>query len=73
MSNRPCLIEISFFGPDSEFPHDLQPTRTADGVITNFPITQTQPTTEDERPGQVECVFPGPVETAQHLQPEWMQ
>jgi len=63
--------EISFYGPDGEYPHDLKPTRNADGQITNYPFTQWQP--DDDRPGQIECVYPTGIQTAEHVQPAWMQ
>lgn len=65
--------EISFFEQDAEYPHDLRPMRNGDGTILNFPVTQVQPNDEDDRPGRTECVFPEPVSTAEHLQPEWMR
>jgi branched-chain amino acid transport system substrate-binding protein len=59
--------EISLFGPDGEFPHDVIPDRDEDGAISNVPITQWQ---ED---GALECVYPSTFNTAEHAIPPWMQ
>lgn len=87
LSTDPSRIEsvsgpIQFYGPDEEYPHDLQAARSSDGTITNFPVTQFQPYTDGNaatveykgvaRPGQVECVFPEPYRTADHQRPSWM-
>lgn len=64
--------EISFYDRDGEFPHDLRPTRNGSGEITNYPFTQWQPA-EGDRPGSVECVYPVEYQTADHLQPAWME
>jgi branched-chain amino acid transport system substrate-binding protein len=61
--------EISLYGPDSEYPNDLQETRDDDGIISNFPVTQFQP---DGDGGVVECVYPESFETAEHIVPEWL-
>ncbi|WP_440769431.1 ABC transporter substrate-binding protein [Natronorubrum sp. DTA28] len=57
--------EIEFYGPDSEYPHDVMETEV-DGTISNFPVTQWQ---ED---GEFECVFPRDFASADHLAPDWM-
>lgn len=62
--------EISLYGPDSEYPHDLQETRTDDGIVSNFPVTQWQPDGDDD--GVVEAVFPEPNATASHVAPDWL-
>ncbi|WP_241430608.1 ABC transporter substrate-binding protein [Natronorubrum sulfidifaciens] len=61
--------EMSLYGPDEEYPHDVRETRTADGVISNFPVTQWQ---EDGDDGVVECVYPREDATADHVEPEWL-
>lgn len=58
--------EISLYGADEEYPHDLQPTYSEEGFISNFPVTQWQ----DD--GEVECVFPREDATADHVAPEWL-
>lgn len=74
---------VSFYGPDGRFPHDLRPDRDSNGKIVNFPVTQFQPSEDGaspaqvnyediDRPGQVECVYPGSFRTADHQQPSWM-
>jgi len=58
--------QISFYGADSEYPHDLQETRDDDGKIANFPITQWRPE------GEIECVYPEAYRTDDHVAPHWM-
>ncbi|WP_436344982.1 twin-arginine translocation signal domain-containing protein [Natronorubrum sp. FCH18a] len=47
-------------------PHDVRPTRDADGRITNYPVTQWR------SDGDLERVYPRFVATADHLAPDWM-
>ena len=56
-----------FYGPDSEYPHDVKEIRDDGGEILNYPVTQWQ---ED---GAIECVYPEAYRTAEHVQPAWMQ
>ncbi len=58
---------LEYYGPDSDYPHDLVETRNDEGDITNYPITQWQ---ED---GQIECVYPEIYRSAEHVMPQWMQ
>ncbi|SEH11927.1 branched-chain amino acid transport system substrate-binding protein [Natronorubrum sediminis] len=58
--------EISLYGEDDEYPHDVQEVRDEDDRIVNFPITQWQ------EGGEVECVFPETYATADHQAPDWM-
>ncbi|SDQ55190.1 ABC transporter substrate-binding protein [Natronobacterium texcoconense] len=57
---------VEFYGPDSDYPHDLQETRDEDDVISNFPVTQWTPE------GEIECVYPEAHRTADHQAPPWM-
>ncbi|WP_336136375.1 ABC transporter substrate-binding protein [Natronomonas amylolytica] len=59
--------QIQFYGPDSEYPHDLKETRDDEGDVLNFPITQWQDG------GDLECVYPEAYRTAEHVKPEWMR
>jgi len=63
--------ELQFYGPDEAYPHDLRAERNDSGRITNFPVTQWQPN-DGDRPGQIECVFPGDFQSAEHVMPRWM-
>ena len=56
-----------FYGPDSDYPHDVTEVRGEDGVITNYPMTQWTPE------GEIECVYPEQHRTAEHQAPHWMQ
>ncbi|WP_306056711.1 ABC transporter substrate-binding protein [Natronococcus wangiae] len=58
---------ISFYGRDSDYPHDAQEERNDDGSISNYPMTQWTPE------GEIECVYPEAHRTADHQQPSWMQ
>lgn len=59
--------QIEFYGPDSDYPHDLKETRNEDGEIVNYPVTQWQ------GDGQLECVYPERYRTAEHVMPQWMR
>jgi len=59
--------QISLYGEDAEYPHDVQETRDDQGVIVNFPVTQWQPE------GALECVYPDQFATADHMAPHWME
>ncbi|MXV61077.1 ABC transporter substrate-binding protein [Natronorubrum sp. JWXQ-INN-674] len=59
--------QISFYGEDSDYPHDVEEERGDDGTITNFPMTQWTPE------GDIECVYPEQHQTAEHQMPHWMQ
>ncbi len=56
-----------FYGPDSDYPHDVMETRNDAGDIENFPVTQWQ------GEGSLECVYPAVHRTAEHVMPEWMR
>lgn len=56
-----------FYGPDSDYPHDLKESRGDDGDIQNYPVTQWQ------GDGNIECVYPEQYRTADHVKPGWMQ
>ena len=62
--------EISLFGEDDEYPHDVRDTRSEEDVISNFPVTQWQPEGDDD--GVVECVYPREDATAEHMAPDWL-
>ncbi len=62
--------DISLYGEDDEFPHDVRETRTDDDVISNFPVTQWHPDGDDD--GVVECVYPQEDATAEHMEPDWL-
>ncbi|WP_242509305.1 ABC transporter substrate-binding protein [Natrinema altunense] len=59
--------QLSFYGPDSDYPHDVREDRRADGTITNYPVTQWV------GPEESECVYPDEHRTADHQLPSWMQ
>lgn len=63
-----AAAEISLYGEDSKYPNDAKESRT-DGKISNFPVTQWQPT---ENGGEHEIVYPPANETADHMMPHWM-
>lgn len=56
-----------FYGPDSDYPHDLKETRDDNGDILNFPVTQWQ------EGGEIECVFSPKYRTEEHVKPAWMR
>jgi branched-chain amino acid transport system substrate-binding protein len=56
-----------FYGPDSDYPHDLKETRDDNGDILNFPVTQWQ------EGGEIECVYSPKYRTAEHVKPAWMR
>jgi branched-chain amino acid transport system substrate-binding protein len=56
-----------FYGPDSDYPHDLKESRNDAGEIVNYPVTQWQ------EGGEIECVYPEMYRTAEHVKPAWMQ
>jgi len=58
--------QVSFFGKDSDYPHDVEDERGEDGKITNYPMTQWVGTEE------IECVYPEKQRTAEHQMPPWM-
>lgn len=59
--------QISFYGEDSDYPHDVQEERGEDGRISNYPMTQWVGQEE------LECVYPERYRTAEHQMPPWMQ
>ncbi|WP_229504723.1 ABC transporter substrate-binding protein [Natrinema versiforme] len=59
--------QVSFYGEDAEYPHDVQEERGDDGTVTNYPVTQWVSETE------LECVYPEQYRTAEHQMPPWMQ
>ncbi|MBZ6496036.1 ABC transporter substrate-binding protein [Haloterrigena longa] len=61
--------EISLYGEDADYPNDVRETRNDDDIISNFPVTQWQ---EDGDGGVVECVYPEPDATSEHVVPEWI-
>ncbi|WP_440765616.1 ABC transporter substrate-binding protein [Natronorubrum sp. DTA7] len=61
--------DISLYGEDSDFPHDVRETRNEDDVISNFPVTQWHPDGDD---GVVECVYPEQDATEEHIAPDWL-
>ncbi len=58
--------QVTFYGEDSDYPHDVQEERE-DGTITNYPMTQWTGIEE------IECVYPEKHRTAEHQMPRWMQ
>ncbi|WP_255682067.1 ABC transporter substrate-binding protein [Natrinema sp. SYSU A 869] len=59
--------QVSFYGEDSDYPHDVREDRGEDGTIMNYPMTQWV------GPEEVECVYPDQHRTADHQMPPWMQ
>ncbi|WP_226481363.1 ABC transporter substrate-binding protein [Natrinema amylolyticum] len=59
--------QVSFYGEDSDYPHDVREERGEDGTITNYPMTQWV------GPEEIECVYPDQHRTADHQMPPWMQ
>jgi branched-chain amino acid transport system substrate-binding protein len=59
--------QIEFYGPDSDYPHDLKEVRGDSGDIVNYPVTQWQ------QGGSLECVYPERYRTAEHVMPQWMR
>lgn len=59
--------QIEFYGPDSDYPHDLMERRDDAGDIQNYPVTQWQ------EGGELECVYPEVYRTAEHVVPSWMR
>ena len=59
--------QIEFYGPDSDYPHDLKEVRGDSGDIVNYPVTQWQ------EGGSLECVYPKRYRTAEHVMPKWMR
>ena len=57
---------ISFFDESAATPHDVRPTRNHTGAITNYPVTQWQPE------GNIECIYPRSVATAEYAAPPWI-
>jgi len=55
-----------FYGPDSEYPHDLKEVRDDEGRIENYPVTQWQ------GDGNLECVYPEVYRTADHVRADWI-
>jgi branched-chain amino acid transport system substrate-binding protein len=58
---------IEFYGPDSDYPHDLKEIRNDEGDIENYPVTQWH------EGGDLHCVYPDVYRTEDHVQPEWMR
>lgn len=67
VSNTGVAGHQEFYGPDSEYPHDLKEVRDDAGDIENYPVTQWQ------GDGNLECVYPETYRTAEHVKPDWMR
>lgn len=62
--------EISLYGEDEAYPHDVRPVRNGDGRIANYPVIQWQSARGDG--GRQECVFPRKHATASHRVAPWL-
>ncbi len=62
--------EVSLYGEDGAYPHDVRPVRNGDGRITNYPVIQWVP--DGSGGGRQECVFPREHATAIHRVPPWL-
>ncbi len=64
-----AATDLSLYGTDSEYPHDVKETRNEEDKV-NYPVTQWQP--DGNGGGSQQIVYPKADSTAEHMPPSWM-